>query len=279
MIKKNIVVLYHAECNDGFGGAWAAWKKFGDGATYISVFHNEPMPDGLKNKEIYLIDFCYDEKTIRMLMGTNKRVTVIDHHATREAVTKLTQDFSYALDHSGAVLAWQYFHPKKETPRLLLHIEDGDLWKFALPHTEDIRAILKSKSKDFKIWNNIARQLTNKTQRTALVKKGEVLRAFEKILIQEIVDQYATPVEFEGYKTFAVNSSLWKSEIGNLLATQLPPMGIVWVEKDEKRMVSLRSIGETNVATMAEKYGGGGHKNAAGFTTSAHKPTPWKIIQ
>ena len=30
---KNIVVIYHADCRDGFGAAYAAWKKFGDRAT------------------------------------------------------------------------------------------------------------------------------------------------------------------------------------------------------------------------------------------------------
>ena len=32
---KNIVIIYHTDCRDGFGAAWAAWKKFGDSATYI----------------------------------------------------------------------------------------------------------------------------------------------------------------------------------------------------------------------------------------------------
>lgn len=279
MIKKSIVVIYHADCNDGFGGAYAAWKKFGDTAAYIPVHYNEPVLEGLQNKEIYLVDFCYDEEIIKALMANNKRVTAIDHHVTREAIVKLTQDYSYAIDHSGAVLAWKYFHPQKQVPRLLLHIEDNDLWKFALSHTEDIRAVLKSKARDFKIWDGVARKLENKKQRAVLIKKGETLREFEKMLIQEIVDQYATLVEFEGYKTFAVNSSLWRSEIGKILARRLPPIGIIWFEKGGRRMVSLRSIGETNVATIAEKYGGGGHKNAAGFSMPIHKPTPWKLIQ
>ena len=35
--EKNIVVLYHADCLDGFGAAYAAWEKFGDTAEYIPV--------------------------------------------------------------------------------------------------------------------------------------------------------------------------------------------------------------------------------------------------
>ena len=52
-LTKNIVILYHGDCPDGFGAAWASWKKFGDGAEYIGVHHGDNPPDGLKDKEIY----------------------------------------------------------------------------------------------------------------------------------------------------------------------------------------------------------------------------------
>lgn len=32
---KEIVIIYHAQCRDGLGSAYAAWKKFGDNASYI----------------------------------------------------------------------------------------------------------------------------------------------------------------------------------------------------------------------------------------------------
>lgn len=279
MIKKQIVILYHADCNDGFGAAWAAWKKFGDTAAYLAVHYSEPVPEGLKNKEIYFLDFCYDGPEMNRLMKENKRVTAIDHHVTREHIVKQTEQYAYAVDHSGAVLAWKYFHPKKEIPKLLLWIEDSDLWKFAVPHTHEVITFLKGKQKELKLWDKLVRQAQNTTQRKAMIAKGAMLREFEEVLIQKIIDQSITPAEFEGYKTFVVNGALWRSEIGNMLTKQLPPIGIVWVEKDGKRIVSLRSIGDTDVAKIAEKYGGGGHKNAAGFTISTSKPTPWKIVQ
>ena len=59
---KNIVVLYHADCPDGFGGAWAAHKKLGEKAEYIGVHHNFLPPKGLDGKEIYMIDFVYPKE-------------------------------------------------------------------------------------------------------------------------------------------------------------------------------------------------------------------------
>ena len=41
----DIAVLYHAECPDGFGGSFAAWKKFGKTAIYIPVYHDTSPPE------------------------------------------------------------------------------------------------------------------------------------------------------------------------------------------------------------------------------------------
>lgn len=41
------VVLYHADCMDGFGAAWALWKRFPQ-ARYVAVKHGNPPPDGLQ---------------------------------------------------------------------------------------------------------------------------------------------------------------------------------------------------------------------------------------
>jgi phosphoesterase RecJ-like protein len=44
---------------------------------------------------------------------------------------------------------------------------------------------------------------------------------------------------------------------------------------------SLRSNGKVNVAKLAEKYGGGGHKKAAAFifNSSLYKKFPWKLVK
>ena len=58
MSKKN-VLLYHANCPDGFGSAYSFWKKFGDDMEYIPVKHGQPPPEGLSGKNVYIADFAY----------------------------------------------------------------------------------------------------------------------------------------------------------------------------------------------------------------------------
>src|SRR3989344_1363044 len=110
---KDIIIIYHADCPDGFSGAWAAYKRFGNEAEYIPVHHDDAPIQGLEHKEIYFIDFVYSEKEMIALASKNKRITAIDHHVTAEPVVKMTEKYSYSVDNSGAVLAWKYFHPDK----------------------------------------------------------------------------------------------------------------------------------------------------------------------
>ena len=57
------VVLYHADCMDGFGAAWALWKRFPK-AEYIPVKHGQPPPSSFDNKHVLMVDFSYERKVI-----------------------------------------------------------------------------------------------------------------------------------------------------------------------------------------------------------------------
>ena len=49
---KSIVVIYHAPCPDGFAAAYAAWRKFGDNASYLSAGHGQLFDVDLADKEV-----------------------------------------------------------------------------------------------------------------------------------------------------------------------------------------------------------------------------------
>lgn len=280
MIKatKNIVILYDGGCSDGFGGAWAAWKIFGNKADYIGVKHENPVPAGLKNKTIYLIDFTYPEAVIKKLLKENKQVTAIDHHASVEKAVQLTRDYLFDTNHSGCALAWRYFHPKKSLPVLLKHIEAMDLWRF-IPSTKELFAYLELFEQNFKVWDKLIKDIENPKKRKEFIKKGGLILKYESKLVKSAVNKGAELVLFQGYKTLAVNSPNWPSQIGNLLVKKFPPIGIIWSKKRGKILVSLRSDGTADVAKLAQKYGGGGHKSSSGFSLPDNAKLPWKIIK
>lgn len=274
---KDIVILYHADCPDGFGGAWAAWKKFGDKAEYIAGHYDQPLSKKLKDKEIYMIDFSCSVETMRDLISRNRRVTAIDHHAMREESTKLTHDYSYAIDHSGAVLAWTYFHKNKPMPRLLRYLEERDLFKFNSQETMPIVTYLESFDYDFEVWDRLIADIDNDKKRKDFTEKGALLVKYREELMKRVIEDNARVVIFEGYETYAVNCPYEFADwIGNICYTKKPPIAIMWSEGKDNIHVSLRSDGSVDVSKIARKYSGGGHPRSSAFRLSSIISFPWK---
>lgn len=275
---KKIAVIYHANCLDGFGAAWAAWREFGNKADYIPVEPQTLPETKIKNSEVYVIDASCSKTNIQKLLKDKNFVTIIDHHISAREDAKTASQWHFNLNHSGSVLTWQYFHPAKRIPKLLRYIEDIDLWRFKLPYAEEILAGIQFLDQNFKTWEKLAKNFEKLKVLKKYIEKGKIILEYEDEVIRRIISR-ARQVKFGGYGVLAVNSPILSSEIGHILAKKKPPFSIIWYQSRDKTHVSLRSAGKVDVSKIAAKYGGGGHKNAAGFTWPAKKGFPWKIIK
>ncbi|MDO8466759.1 MAG: DHHA1 domain-containing protein [bacterium] len=275
---KKIIVFYHKNCWDGFGGAWAAWRKLGNKADYVGVQPGEAPGFSVKGREVYLIDTAFPEAEMRKILKNNNKLVVLDHHFSNREVVKISTERSYVMNHSGAVIAWNYFHPKKPVPVFLKYVEDADIWKWTMPHSKAISMLKEDLAFDFKVWSKIINEYENKKKLKAFMLQGQQLVSYSESLQDHAIGN-AQVVKFEGRKCLAVNSPLLHSDIGNKLSKLMPPFGIVWSEKADYRAVSLRSNGKFDVSKLAQKYGGGGHKAAAAFRLELKDKLPWKFIK
>jgi len=280
---KDIVIIYHADCPDGFGGAYSAWKKFGDEASYIPCPMPAPVPEGLVDKTIYIIDYSYNRATLEHLMATNTSVVVIDHHQTAKDTVESFPQNIFDNNHSGAVLAWQYFHPDTTVPTILKYVEDHDLWRFALPEHREFNVSLHQEPRTFERWNELTLELQNDDNLINFIARGSLLAKFEDKLIADVLKNRER-VRFEGHEVWAINESFYRSTIGNQLAEINEAeggiaLGIIYYRKDKSVRVSLRSKGDVDVATIAEKYGGGGHKNASSIKVKSFRDLPFEFLE
>ena len=281
MSRKDIVVIYHKRCEDGFGAAYAAWKKFGDAAAYHPAGYGDPVPEGLENKEVYILDFCYEAEGVMDRLATiTKKLVVLDHHESSRGIVTSTPDHVYDAARSGATIAWSYFHPNAPIPRLMGYLEDGDLYRFALPETADIFAYLIVQPFDFEIWDDIARRLEDPAARGALLAKAATYSEyFEKL--SYLCVEAAKKVRFEGYECYfakALPSITMRSYVAHQLYAKLPPFALVVTAHPDGFGVSIRSDGSVDVSKIAEKYGGGGHTGSAGFFIPNGNTIPWEEI-
>ncbi|PIR43949.1 hypothetical protein COV23_02515 [Candidatus Wolfebacteria bacterium CG10_big_fil_rev_8_21_14_0_10_31_9] len=273
---KNIIVIHHND-EDGFGGAWVAWKKFKNKADYIAVDFPVPFFD-IKNKEIYLIDVCYKKLEMEKLLKNNKKVIAIDHHVSGKEDIKISTDYRYRINNSASVLAWEYFFSNKPIPKLLHYIEDTDLWKFKHKFTKEIIASLDTYKYDFKIWDKISIDLENSKTAKKYIEDGTAIIKYQNSLIKKMVDN-GVEVTIDGKRALSVNSPILNSEIGAYIWDNKGVIGLIWYSRNGLVRVSLRSKEGVDVEKIAEKFGGGGHKRASGFSFEYKCNFPWKRIK
>jgi oligoribonuclease NrnB/cAMP/cGMP phosphodiesterase (DHH superfamily) len=259
------LVIYHADCVDGFTAAWGAWRALGNAATYLPTHHGTPPPD-VTGREVYLLDFAYPRSTCLDLARQARSLLILDHHKT--ALEELG-DLPFAhldMHQSGAGLAWRHFHPQEPPPRLVLAVEDGDLWRHAMPETRAIYLRLSFEPRTFENWSEIARQTASDGGFRAFADEGRVLLEEREFQVERLLlERYEVVLEGETGLA-AQGEAFYRSELGHRLAELSGTYGLVWYPRDGGYHVSLRSIGDYDVERLARRFGGGGHRNAAGFT-------------
>lgn len=277
---ERTIILYHGNCPDGFGGAYAAWKKFGDTAEYRPMSYGNPVPEDLAGARVYFIDFCYNQERMDAVKAVASTLTVLDHHEGVEEVSTSMPEHVYDANRSGATIAWSYFHPETPVPYLLSLIEDDDLFRFTNPDTRPLLAYISVKPFSFEFWDELASDLADPARSEALLTKVRAYREYFDLLVEQSVER-AKLVEFEGYEVYAGTTHPIKpmvSAFGNALAKKKGPMGLVLQIRTEGIAVSLRGDGSLDLTTIAQKYGGNGHPSSCAFFLPWGTPFPWKPV-
>lgn len=279
-------VLYHGlakgstaqpGCPDGFGAAYAAWKKFGDeGTEYIPVAYGLPFPeDVVDGSEIYIVDFSFSREILLNLADVNERVIVYDHHKTaREALMGLEHPnlgIVFDMERSGALITWEELHGKDKVPFFPRSLSDRDLWQFKLHGTKEIHTLLLSYPFDFKVWDILCSRLEDPTSRETAIAEGASILRFRDCQVDDICLQQER-ISFGGHDDIpAVNATSAWSEVGHKLLELNPdrPFVVVWYRRgDGEIQISLRSRKDFDCSAVAKLYGGGGHFSASGCMLS-----------
>lgn len=257
-----IYVLYHSNCYDGFGAAYAMWKHLGKDAQYIACSYGKPPPEMPDASTIFIVDFSF-KRDVLLQLAEKAKVIVYDHHKTaQEDLAGLEHPnlkIVFDMTRSGALITWQETFPGEPVPLLIQHISDRDLWEFKLDGSHEVHKALVATPFDFDVWDNLDVE--------DLKDAGHIMGQLHDQLVEKTCKS-AFLRKIGGHLVYVVNTSFAWSEVGDFLlkdgAGGGPFVASFTVFEDEI-MWSLRSRGEFDVSEIAKKYGGGGHKNAAGF--------------
>lgn len=189
---------------------------------------------------------------------------------------------------SGARIAWDYFFSHEQAPALIEAVDDTDRWVHKLTWSKLLtKAVWAYAPWDFNSFGSFA----TPQARDKLISEGALLQRKHDSDVAAAIQsgkmncwihtpgqvQYA-PLPAEptqaGYYMLglAVNCApSITSDVGHKLALESGTYGLCWcLGKDNVVKCSLRSNGEYDVSAIAKAFGGGGHRNAAGFSCDMH---------
>ncbi|MDU4250510.1 phosphohydrolase [Pseudomonas sp.] len=284
-VRRPPLCIYHANCADGFGAAWVVRKAFPE-AEFHPGRYGDSIPD-VAGRIVVLVDFSYSREDLLQMSEIAKGVLIIDHHKTAaEALAGFPQVANcrawthsakfgsrtvftcFDMERSGAGLTWDFFFPNQPRPALINHIEDRDLWRFALEGTREVQANLFSYPYDFEVWDQLAA-----TPAEALRADGIAIERKHHKDIGELLRAVQRSMTIGGHNVPAANlPHIYSSDAGHVMAQNAPFAACYW-DTPKGRTFSLRSSDDgLDVSAIAKLYGGGGHRNAAGFSVGYDHP-------
>lgn len=273
------ICIYHKNCADGFAAAWVVRKALGADIEFHAASYGEPAPE-VTGKYVVVVDFSYPLQILMTMSLVAESVLVLDHHKSAQEqlytvpaagshYLEVPQEIGrlhalFDMNRSGAGIAWDYFFPDQARPALINHIEDRDLWRFAIPATKAITAAVFSYPYDFDTWDYLA-----ETDLRELVLEGSAIDRKHQKDIRHLVETTRREMMIGGHTVPVANlPPTMASDAGGLMAKGEPFAACYWDTADA-RQFSLRSTDEgEDVSVIAAQYGGGGHRNAAGFKVS-----------
>lgn len=291
---EQYVVAYHANCNDGFTAAAMAilglrTKPFEVKIIEVPLSYNKETDNevsrlidikhryGERVDKIYILDFSLTIEGYRKLHQAYPDISIhtLDHHKGAkdtliEARELFNCTYQYSEDISGAMMAYMYFNPTEaNAKRIAEFASDWDTWTKELEYVNEFTAGLKAYAltrTPFEFADDIA---CHRISANRLIEVGEEMLAIEGVKIEDHMRR-ATPCTINNVQAVACNCSDLglASQLGHDLHTaHNTPYSLVWtVIRDDLIKCSLRSKDEFDCIPLANLYGGGGHKNAAGFT-------------
>lgn len=233
-----------------------------------------------------------------LLRRQHNSLLVLDHHQTAKEQLEGLPYCRFEPDKSGAVMAWEHFFPNEPVPVFMQYLQDRDLWRWALNGSREINAAIASYPHEFEVWEWISglwrKRRFGTVQTEALCeleKQGEVCLRLVAQYVDRVLSKHhcarldtryrlATPepreriqerdLPPEVHYVPAANSGLLQSEVCEALLKQYeqaPFVACYFRVENGGTVWSLRSRADFDCSAVAKAFGGGGHRQAAGFTT------------
>lgn len=271
---------------------------------YIRINYDIPLPLEKINKDelVYIVDFSIPPEEMTELRKITSNIIWIDHHYTAILKNKGIHDdlpgIRYSEDDyplSGAMLTWVWFQhyitntvkdskediieTSKKAPLFVQYVSDYDTWTHNFKDIMEFHAgmDLYEDKEDFDNPSNIWSKMDNEDLNEdylclnpfllQTIKNGVIANKFRDGWSKSYCESFGYELEFEGYRCFVLPLQLCGSQYFKSQDNKGYDIYIASAYNGNEWITSLYST-TVDVGKIAMKYGGGGHKGAAGFHSS-----------
>ena len=277
-----MLCIYHIADHDGKGSG-AVVKSVYPEIELLGLNHDMEIPYDKINlhDKIIVCDFALPIDFLFELSKT-KDFTWIDHHASvieqyEEGLQKGCPTIKglRKIGQAAIELCWQYFYPDKALPLGVELLGRNDVFDLRDERVRPFEYAMQSmgiNAPDDKIWSDL---FAGKLDIDKMVDEGRRILEWINVRNYRLVRSMAFASEFEGLKCICANMPQGYSAFYDSLSerSKYDVMINFYMNAKRKWNLSFYSIKpEVDVSKLAAKFGGGGHRGAAGASALDELP-------
>lgn len=295
-MNKNVIntlVLNHNDPDGYCAGAIVNYFESKNGLKVVQCCkmnygYNIPWGKIKRAKQVYMVDFSLpveDMVKIQSIVGYENFIW-IDHHKTViEDVEKSGRKFKglREIGKSGCELTWIWFNYDKPMPKGVRVIGRYDVWDIKYHHegegiyAEDIFPFIQgikyyeADGNDLRFWSQL---FLDTGFYNTILDQGRLLYDYQCRMYERYCRSHSFEMEWEGLRFLVVNALNCNSQMfDSMFDNHKHDAVMTYGYTNRNWSVSMYTDKEgIDVGALAHKYGGGGHKNAAGVNFDKELP-------
>lgn len=267
--------------------------------------YGEPFPfDKIEEgSKVLMVDITTNPYSTMFRVNAQYDLFVIDHHKSfiesdaGKNINGLLTDGVAACQ-----LTWHHFFLNDPTPEIIRLLGEYDVWKnedkdqwensimptqmaMRMKHTDPATNVGHT------FWDEYISSALKGTHHSKEIEMGcwgdgNTIIAYQKMEDKKAVDFYSFEAEFEGLRAICLNNTRFNSQVyESVWDPEKYDIMVAWVNvRGDSYTFSMYTEKEDiDVSKIARKFGGGGHKKAAGFQCDnfliARKEAGQKVIE
>jgi len=289
LLTHPVIVISHMPCPDGMASAvtmrcfLASLEEKYDLTIRVEYFEGRhatavrELPN-VKDAVVFVLDFSYPRDVLEAMNRDAKRLIVLDHHKSAQKALAGLPYCEFDMERSGARMTFDFLSKHIELhedyqdglPTLVDYIQDRDLWRHQLENTKFVNAYLSTLPLDLHseaLWMLVASEVVSLHD---MVLQGGTIR----MVIEKQVNDYMDFVyvgqllgQTELVPIVNVPPYLASEVLNALLRNTDFAYAVGWFFDGTRYHYSLRSKDRHDCSALAKRFKGGGHANAAGFSS------------